>query len=505
VRVRISLLAALALNAAAQRAELSLGRAAGDDRCILQKTGILFETSERELFGRVVAGPVRPADRLTVEWVAPDGAAAQSADYTDLPAAPRLCLLSRLPVAGFPPASAPGAWTLRVSLNGKRLASKPFTLKDAFASARVSIASAAPGREENGTLELTLLGSGFDGGAVVHIARFTPAGGWKYLAAELPSSVQPDRLTVRTRKLEPGEYIAVIRSADGALSAPARFIVPTGRTYRMPTPPAERWVVTQRPYGPFSHWNRSLHAWDIAPRNGRYVVAMRAGIAYTHDLGLGRTPNRRSFGNYITIDHGDGEYSHYAHLATRTFLVRNGERVEQGQPLAAVGNSGYSLGANGGYHVHVHVTRAPAIAAQSIPFAFDETPAAQPIAATAANGNETRGSVQTAQWWTGLLAVPAGAASLRVQLLWDGAGADLDLHLVSPSGTHYGWYGRHDGYSGSIAHPEQFDIPAPEPGKWRIAVQGVRGTGGATDFRIRSEIRAPDARPAVARREEQRP
>jgi murein DD-endopeptidase MepM/ murein hydrolase activator NlpD len=500
VPVRLFLLAALALSAAAQHAELSIGTSAGDDRCVLQKSNILFETSERELFGRIVAGPARPADRLTVEWVAPDGSVSESAGYTDLPPAPRFCLLTRLSVAGFPPASAPGLWTLRVSLNGKPLASKPFTLKNAFAGARISITSAAPGREENGTLELTLLGSGFDGGAVVHIARFTPAGGWKYLAAEFPSSVQPGRMTVRTRKLEPGEYIAVIRSADGTLSAPARFIISTGRAYRMPTPPGERWVVTQRPYGPFSHWNRSLHAWDIAPQNGRYVVAMRAGIAYTHDLGLGRTPNRRSFGNYITIDHGDGEYSHYAHLATRTFLVRSGEHVEQGQPLAVVGNSGYSLGANGGYHVHVHVTRTPPIAAQSIPFTFDETSPAPPVVAKADGGDETRGSVQTAQWWTELVAVPARASNMRVQLLWDGAEADLDLHLVSPSGTHYGWYGLRDGYSGSIAHPEQFDIPAPEPGKWRIAVQGVRGTGSATDFRIRTEIRSPAARPSIARR-----
>ena len=34
------------------------------------------------------------------------------------------------------------------------------------------------------------------------------------------------------------------------------------------------------------------------------------------------------------------------------------QRVEAGQKLAVVGNSGYTLGPGGGYHVHVHITRA---------------------------------------------------------------------------------------------------------------------------------------------------
>ena len=101
---------------------------------------------------------------------------------------------------------------------------------------------------------------------------------------------------------------------------------------------------------------------------------MKSGIAYTHDLGLQQDHRHHSFGNYITIDHGNGEFSHYAHLASGTFVVKNGEHVEQGQALATAGNSGYTLGEGGGYHVHVSVTRALPIASSSVPFQFEDLP-----------------------------------------------------------------------------------------------------------------------------------
>ena len=54
-------------------------------------------------------------------------------------------------------------------------------------------------------------------------------------------------------------------------------------------------MITQGPYGTFSHWGNSLHAFDIAPRSGRCVVAMKAGVAYTHDLGLHQDHRHRIF------------------------------------------------------------------------------------------------------------------------------------------------------------------------------------------------------------------
>jgi hypothetical protein len=54
------------------------------------------------------------------------------------------------------------------------------------------------------------------------------------------------------------------------------------------------------------------------------------------------SPDRPSgiFGNFLVIDHGGGEYSLFAHLKQGSFLVKPGESVRQGQPLARIGFSG---------------------------------------------------------------------------------------------------------------------------------------------------------------------
>jgi murein DD-endopeptidase MepM/ murein hydrolase activator NlpD len=73
-------------------------------------------------------------------------------------------------------------------------------------------------------------------------------------------------------------------------------------------------------------------------------------------------------GNYLLLDIGAG-YAVYAHVKPGSFLVKVGERVRRGQPLALLGNSGNSDAP----HLHFHVTDRPApIAAEGIPFVFDE-------------------------------------------------------------------------------------------------------------------------------------
>ena len=79
------------------------------------------------------------------------------------------------------------------------------------------------------------------------------------------------------------------------------------------------------------------------------------------------------------------------------------------------------------------------------------------------------------QWWSELVSVPKGSGIFEVNVSWSGAGSDLDLHLMSPSGRHYGSYADITGYSGPQTNPQQFRVPKPEPGVWRISVQAVRG------------------------------
>lgn len=69
-------------------------------------------------------------------------------------------------------------------------------------------------------------------------------------------------------------------------------------------------------------------------------------------------------GNGVVIDHGFGEVSSLWHAKPGSVLVKEGDRVQPGQPIAQVGNSGRSSGA----HIHVHLTRGQGEIALPMPF-----------------------------------------------------------------------------------------------------------------------------------------
>ncbi len=460
---------------------------------------------------------VRTGDQLRVEWLDPSGAVSTTADYGELPTAGALCFTSQLPIAGSAPASQPGNWTVRAVSNGTVAFSHNFTIaanpdNGGPVVTSVTWPGQGPGQVSGGVaqeIDFTVRGKNFQPGSIVLIAQYKPSGGWTYLASLQARDTTANQLTVHYAGLPANEYWVIVESPDGRLSRPAQFLIETGG-YKLPTAAGVPWVITQGPYGTFSHWGNSLHAFDIAPRAGSCVVAMKAGIAYTHDLGLQQDHRHHSFGNYITIDHGNGEFSHYAHLATGTFVVRNGQHVEQGQALATAGNSGYTLGEGGGYHVHVSVTRALPISSQSVPFQFEDLPDwtrgsryrtvvstnASPLcdcgsrravagASAAAGGSvaaarspeaQFSGTVSVAQWWSEVIAVSKRSKALEVTLSWAGQPGDLDLHLMSPTGRHYAAYADTTGYSGDT-NPKTFRVPNPEVGLWRISVEGMRGSG----------------------------
>jgi len=60
-----------------------------------------------------------------------------------------------------------------------------------------------------------------------------------------------------------------------------------------------------------------------------------------------------TFGNYIRIDQDDGTYAYYGHLKLNSLLVKPGDRVVKGQPIATIGSSGYSTGP----HLHFEVRK----------------------------------------------------------------------------------------------------------------------------------------------------
>jgi murein DD-endopeptidase MepM/ murein hydrolase activator NlpD len=89
--------------------------------------------------------------------------------------------------------------------------------------------------------------------------------------------------------------------------------------------------------------NREFHeGLDFAGRQGTPVVAVAAGIITWSGM-------RYGFGNMIEISHGNGYITRYAH--NNKNLVGVGEKVERGEVIATMGNTGRSTGT----HVHFEV------------------------------------------------------------------------------------------------------------------------------------------------------
>jgi murein DD-endopeptidase MepM/ murein hydrolase activator NlpD len=81
---------------------------------------------------------------------------------------------------------------------------------------------------------------------------------------------------------------------------------------------------------------------DFLAETGTPIRAAASGIV----LSAERTPD---YGNIVKIDHGSGVETRYAH--TSKMLVKAGDRVEKGQVIAEVGNTGRSTGP----HLHFEV------------------------------------------------------------------------------------------------------------------------------------------------------
>ena len=78
--------------------------------------------------------------------------------------------------------------------------------------------------------------------------------------------------------------------------------------------------------------------------------------------------NPMSFaGNRIVIDHGDGEYSLFAHLKEGSLTVRAGDKINAGQPIAKIGASGDASMP----HLHYELRSGPGRDSDGLPSSFD--------------------------------------------------------------------------------------------------------------------------------------
>lgn len=111
--------------------------------------------------------------------------------------------------------------------------------------------------------------------------------------------------------------------------------------------PARGWVTSDfgQRLDPYTA-DRVMHAGlDIAAPHGKEVTAPSDGVVVFAGLDAG-------YGNVLVIDHGYGIKTRYGHLSK--ILVKAGDHIKRGQPVAAVGNTGRSTGPHLHYEVRVN-------------------------------------------------------------------------------------------------------------------------------------------------------
>jgi pimeloyl-ACP methyl ester carboxylesterase len=95
------------------------------------------------------------------------------------------------------------------------------------------------------------------------------------------------------------------------------------------------------------------------------VVAVSDHLQDQMPLDPKPVPATEADGNFIMLNLGGGHYANYAHLAPGSITVKVGERVEAGQQMALVGNTGQT----GVPHLHFHVMDRPLLAeANGLPY-----------------------------------------------------------------------------------------------------------------------------------------
>ncbi len=96
--------------------------------------------------------------------------------------------------------------------------------------------------------------------------------------------------------------------------------------------------------------NEDYYCWEEPIRApGPGTVA--AAVDGVDDNVPGTMNPSQPVGNHVILDHGNGEYSFFAHLKKGTVEVETGKRVASGDPLGLCGNSGNSSEP----HLHYHL------------------------------------------------------------------------------------------------------------------------------------------------------
>lgn len=99
---------------------------------------------------------------------------------------------------------------------------------------------------------------------------------------------------------------------------------------------------------------------DMAVPLNTVVTAAADGVVTRVRDNCDRHGDTIDFGqdmNYITIEHTNGELSEYGHLAKGSAIVKVGQKVKTGQPIAKTGLSGWLFAPHLHFMVYKFVTK----------------------------------------------------------------------------------------------------------------------------------------------------
>lgn len=94
----------------------------------------------------------------------------------------------------------------------------------------------------------------------------------------------------------------------------------------------------------------------VGSNNGKsatdYIIAHSDGVVVKLEKNCNKTyKTGSSYGNYVKIKHENGYYTLYAHLKYGSVAVKVGDKVQKGDIIGYMGNTGHSSGA----HLHFEV------------------------------------------------------------------------------------------------------------------------------------------------------
>ena len=155
-------------------------------------------------------------------------------------------------------------------------------------------------------------------------------------------SVSSEISSLEAQRAAAARAAAAAKASSGYSTAPAAKSSAAGQFI---------WPTTVRtitsPYGyryhPISGTYKFHSGIDIGASYGSPVYAAASGVAT-------RSYDSGGFGNYVTINHGNGYTTLYGHMSS--VIVSTGQQVSQGQVIGYVGSTGASTGPHLHYNVY---------------------------------------------------------------------------------------------------------------------------------------------------------